>query len=271
MAKTEITKGDNAIISVVEEMVGGSLGPIAREQAGLPFSEGGCGIRLPSLTRGPARISGILTFQTEGHKRVGTPDLALNITPTDLPDVLQTLQSSLGPAFDPLHTFTHNMGSTWLADKQATSQAWWSDKLYAARKRSLLSQSTARDAARLIAQGTGIRSYWMQVTPSDEGCNRIPQDEYRLGLRWALGLPVLSQEHDGASCPACGKSVDIFGDHLMCCRRNNFYGRHFAVQEAFITMAQAANQPLQREAALPHFNSRSSGPALRPADVLFKP
>ena len=109
----------------------------------------------------------------------------------------------------------------------------------------------------------------MQVVPSDEGVNTIPRDEYRLGLRWTLGLPVLGQDHEGAKCQACGNTVDIHGDHLMCCRKNNFYGRHFAVQEAFITMAQAGDQPYKREVALSTHNATSSGQALRPADLLL--
>lgn len=100
----------------------------------------------------------------------------------------------------------------------------------------------------------------MQVVPSDEGCSRISRDDYRLGLRWHLGLPILSQDLDGAKCPACGATVDVFGDHLMCCRKNNFYGRHFAVQEAFITMAQAGDQPYAREVSLNRHNSHPRAP-----------
>ena len=115
----------------------------------------------------------------------------------------------------------------------------------------------------------------MQATQIDEGSGRISPEEYRLGLRWHLGLPVLPQDRDGATCPACGASVDVFGDHLLCCRRNNYYGRHFAVQEAFISMAQAGDMAFIREAPLSKANSNGvelawQGPALRPADLLLR-
>ena len=110
----------------------------------------------------------------------------------------------------------------------------------------------------------------MQVVPEDETTNYIKAEDYRLGLRWSLGLPLLSQEQEGAKCPACGTKVDVFGDHLLCCRRNNFYGRHFAVQESFASMAQAGDQPFRREVMLNKANNHPDGPALRPADMLLR-
>ena len=110
----------------------------------------------------------------------------------------------------------------------------------------------------------------MQVVPDDECRTRICAEDYRLGVRWTLGLPILSQDHEGARCPACHEQVDVYGDHLLCCRRNNFYGRHFAVQEAFISMAQAGDQPFRREAALTRSNEHPAGEALRPADLLLR-
>ena len=53
-------------------------------------------------------MSGILGYQLEGHKRVGVPDLALNICPPDLGDTLADLQHTLGATFDPLHSFIYN-------------------------------------------------------------------------------------------------------------------------------------------------------------------
>ena len=110
----------------------------------------------------------------------------------------------------------------------------------------------------------------MQVTHMDEGPSIIGPDEYRLGLRWMLGLPILRPNGEDATCPACGLVVDVFGDHLLCCRRNNFYGRHFAVQESFAAMAQAGGQPFVREAPLTKENRETQGAALRPADLLFR-
>ena len=110
----------------------------------------------------------------------------------------------------------------------------------------------------------------MQVTHMDEGHTIISPDEYRLGLRWMLGLPILSPDGEEATCPACGVMVDVYGDHLLCCRKNNYYGRHFAVQESFAAMAQAGGQPFVREAPLTKANGEAQGAALRPADLLLR-
>ena len=157
-----------------------------------------------------------------------------------------------------------------IADRQYAKQKWWDDHFTKARSRNMRLGLTGRDAARLEAQTGGLGAAWMQAAPADSACTIIRAEDYRLGLRWHLGLPVLSVENDKSECPACKEQVDIFGDHLLCCRRNNFYGRHYAVQEALISMAQSGDQPFLREAPLNKANNRTPGPALRPADILLR-
>ena len=111
----------------------------------------------------------------------------------------------------------------------------------------------------------------MQVVHMDEGTGCVRPEQYRLGLKWLLGVPVIASDCEGMPCPACGNAVDVFGDHLLCCRRNNFYGRHFAVQEALLTIAQVGGQPFVREAPMPRSSPEAQhGPALRPADILLR-
>ena len=114
---------------------------------------------------------------------------------------------------------------------------------------------------------------WIRVVHMDEGPARISPEDYRIGVRWQLGIPLLPLTLEAAICPVCNSPADVFGDHLLCCRRNNFYGRHFAVQEALVGMAQAADLSFVREAALPKSNQGPHGlrgPALRPADLLLR-
>ena len=114
---------------------------------------------------------------------------------------------------------------------------------------------TGRDAARLASQHGGLGAAWMQVVHMDEGPARISPEEYRICVRWHLGVPQLPQVNGAdASCPACHTPVDVYGDHLLCCWKNNFYGRHFAVQESLVAMAQAGDMAFAREAALPLSN-----------------
>ena len=265
-----LAKADDAIVGVVEEMVGGGLGAQSRQQVSLPFAVGGCGVRLPSNVRGPARLAGMAAYLQVGKRQVGVPDLAIGIVPDDAHDIIRHARMVVGEAFDPLVSWARDPGTICLADREFSKQHWWGERFDQARRRALAATATGRDAARLEAQNGGYGAAWMQVTPLDGSTSTISAEDYRLGLRWVLGLPLLGQHRDGAECPACGQKVDVFGDHLLCCRRNNFYGRHFAVQEAFVAMAQAGDQPFQREAQLAKRNAVPHGQPLRPADLLFR-
>ena len=264
-----MSAADEAILSVVETMVVAGLPPCARSQVGLPFSEGGRSVRLARDIRAPARIAAIAGYERSGKLEVGVPALARDVVPGDFPHVVRTLQDCLGGQFDPLLTWARDWSAVATCPRDQARQGWWSAEWASATRRRLQSQAHGRDAARLAAQQGGLGGAWMQVVHMDAGPSVISPDEYRLGLRWLLGLPILNPET--ATCPACGLVVDIHRDHLLCCRRNNYYGRHFAVQESFAAMAQAGGQPYVREAPLTRANTgTSSTGSLRPADLLFR-
>ena len=269
-AWSSLTKADAAIFNVVEEMVGGGLDPITRAQVGLPFSQGGCGVRLPTHVRDQARLAGMTAYLQNGRRQVGIPEMALGMLPDDAHAVIAHARGVLGQTFDPLVDWARDPTVIAVADREYAKQSWWGDRFDSARRSALTQSVESRNSARLESQSGGYGSAWMQVVPTDAGQGLIKAEDYRLGLRWVLGLPLLGQDKEGAKCPACGACVDVFGDHLLCCRRNNFYGRHFAVQESFISMAQAGDQPFMREVQLARANAVPNGPSLRPADLLLK-
>ena len=67
-------------------------------------------------------------------------------------------------------------------------------------------------------------------------------------------------------CPGCLGQVDCFGDHLLCCHRNNYTRRHQAVQGAIVSVVSDAAQPHAREVPIPDCPEGQ----LRPADILLK-
>ena len=129
----------------------------------------------------------------------------------------------------------------------------------------LLEASSPRDQARLLEQANSVGSAFMAVTPSPATNTIISTDTYRLGLRWWLGVPILIGD-PLPSCAGCQAPLDPFGDHLLCCPRNNFAERHNSVQDAFLSLLQAAGQGVQREQAVPGSDARE----LRPADLLLR-
>ena len=66
-------------------------------------------------------------------------------------------------------------------------------------------------------------------------------------------------------CPGCNAAVDVFGDHLLCCKRNNFLDRHTALQEDLVVILTEAGQPFTKEVVIPHCPDGQ----LRPADILL--
>ena len=59
--------------------------------------------------------------------------------------------------------------------------------------------------------------------------------------------------------------MDIFGDHLMCCKRNNFLNRHTAPQEGVAALLVETGQSFTKEVAIPNCPDGQ----LRPADILL--
>ena len=265
-----IARADTAIFNVFEGMIGQGLGPLQRRQVILPFSHGGCGVRLPSDVAAPARIAGLACHLRDGKTRVGVPLLAAGSRAADLGPVILNLQATFGTDYDPLKDWAADLSRVGCCQVEHTSQKWWTRQWGETKLRSLRKDATGRDSARLAAQSEGLGSAWMQVVHLDEGTGRIDPAEYRLGLKWLLGVPIIPADCVGTPCPACATPMDHHGDHLLCCRKNNFYGRHFAVQEALITIAQAGGQPFVREAPLTDASTNLRGPALRPADILLR-
>ena len=132
----------------------------------------------------------------------------------------------------------------------------------------MLDKVPPRDQARLLEQASGIGASFMCVPPSPGLHTTIPADEYRLALKWWLGLPLIEEPH-ASRCPGCQQWIDIFGDHLLCCKRNNYTDRHAAVQEALASCLTECGQVVEKEKELPE-DAQPQGQRLRPADLLLK-
>jgi hypothetical protein len=88
-------------------------------------------------------------------------------------------------------------------------------------------------------------------------------EQYRLGMRWWLGVPLLASLA-GSPCPGCTMPVDAAGDHFLCCKRNNFADRHDAVQDALFNILSGTGHAVSKEVPLQH----ALDSHLRPADLL---
>ena len=80
-------------------------------------------------------------------------------------------------------------------------------------------------------------------------------------------MPIIARD---TTCPACNQPLDHFGDHLLCCKHNNYSLRHNAVQNVLLDSLQTAKVAHQREVPLTtHNRGLSANTQIRPADILL--
>ena len=194
---------------------------------------------------------------------MGVPAYATAILPAFVLPVLGDLLTRFGPNFSPVPAWLANPAALATADPDHRNQRWWSTALGERTMRDLLDTESPRDQARLLEQRSGLGSTWMTALPSTGAGTIFSPVEYRLGLRWRLGVPLISSADH--VCPGCNGSVDPFWDHLVCCPRNNFLPRHAAVRDALFNILASSGQSVQRDVSLPSCADMH----LRPADLLL--
>ena len=95
----------------------------------------------------------------------------------------------------------------------------------------LFDQASARDRVRLRCIRDALCTQWLEICPTETLGLRLQPDEFIILLKWWLGLPLLPPDQY-AECSSCGEPLDIFGDHLLCCRKAGLIQRHNAVVQS---------------------------------------
>jgi hypothetical protein len=180
--------------------------------------------------------------------------------------VLQELAGRLGPNFDPVARWLGCVESIAKADKEHMQQKWWSEALGKRAVLNLLDQLPPREQSRLLEQQNTVGVAFMTTAPSTALHTTIQSDQYRLGLKWWLGMPLILDADEPMRCSGCQQACDRYGDHLLCCRRNNFNNRHAAVQECLSGILTESGQGHTREVRIPNVPDSQC----RPADLLLR-
>ena len=204
-------EADDVILSAFEDIVGCALTGTQRQQATMPFSAGGCGLKSPSKTRPAARISALLAYLGSGCHSVGVPQYAWTIPSAWIAPVLDDLESSLGVNFAPVQRWKgrHDLLSS--AEPTKWSQKWWNDAIGKASALRLLDQLSPRDQTRLLEQAGGVGTSWMTVTPNSTLHTLITSEEYSLALKWWLGAPIFPEEETERTARAARKCRTSLG------------------------------------------------------------
>ena len=148
-AETECHRLSVAIKHKAERVVGTTLDPRAWEQATLPISVGGLGVRDPKKIWPVARIAALVGFHIMGPTTVGTPAAFLSHTTSDWDATVARLQHDLGPVHEPTAHWASEPANLQSADPTYARQAWWAAEVKRARRAQLPAIGSVRGATRL--------------------------------------------------------------------------------------------------------------------------
>jgi hypothetical protein len=245
----------------VQDLLGTGIGEGTWEQVCLPIRLGGLGISDPHVLQPAARVAALLNLDKNGTSAVGVPAEALLTPAPDLQGTLRALQSQVGPHQEPLASWLSGTSALSSAANEHTTQKWWAEKVAEMQSQRLDSSGTARDRTRRVCQKGPVATGWLGALPNKALRTEIPDIEFRLLLRWWLGIPILPTGATLPRCPLCMGSIDPFGDHFVGCEQNRCTQRHNAFRDAFHAMCVRYGIAVQKEA--------ECVAGRRPADILL--
>jgi len=124
----------------------------------------------------------------------------------------------------------------------------------------LIEAATGRYVSRLGAQRAGKAGGWPSPPPSITG-----QGHCLSGANLpCLGMALLPADWAGRPCPLCGGPVDVFGDHVVTCKKAGFGDRLLRTKTLFCQVLTQFLVPHDRELDM-------FGNGRRHADILLKP
>ena len=261
-ASKHVSECASVLRSAMESLVGTALSDLQWFQASMPIRMNGCGVKNPGVLHYAARIACSVGFHLRSVSEVGVPGALVAMPLPDSVCVLNALKDQLGPNFDPVQGWlaapSLNLQS---AEQKHATQKWWAEHVYEELADRLPSWATMRDQARLAVQRNALGAPWLDGRTS--GNQGIPDAEFKLLLRWHLGIPILPLGVQLPACPLCQEAIDPYGDHFVTCSLNGCKQRHDRLRDAL-----ADN--LRRSGIL-HLVEQccSERSSLRPADVLL--
>ena len=251
---------DNSVKEAVEGILGSPLPPLQYDQAVLPISMGGLGLRQAKQHSSSAYLASVgatamlvqeirLQLQEQGEvpEATGEEDVGEGMT-----RMLAELNSRLGEPLTKVEACAMSQRVlSGLIDKEAA-------------QRLQNSAGSDRDKARLNCVAREGSGDWLTALPSKALGLHLRKSEFILAARYRLGLPIYLQE---GRCPMdnCQGFGDKYGDHSISCAINGErIAKHNHVRDAIhAAAAQAALGPKKEPAGL------LPGSDDRPADVLL--
>ena len=231
---------------VLSRILGQNLSDLEWNQAKLPVSMGGLGLRSPADHASAAYLSSIIQAR----------DLLKEIVRRD-----ETAPKS-DDALQHFSQLLNDEATFSLEHLQSESQKTMSHRIDSKLKDDLLSELGGnRDKARINSLSLPHAGDWLNSIPSTILGLHLKPCEFRLAALYRLGAPIFSSE---GKCPACPFRSDVYGDHAISCGyQGERIARHNQLRDVlFQTAVSAQLAPSREERAL------IPGVDQRPADVM---
>jgi hypothetical protein len=229
-----------------ESILGCGCPDAAWIQAGLPIRNGGLGLQQPMQVHAAAFVASCLA-EAAG---VCSVDGAEAPPQEEFWAAAARLATTLGSCRNPLPEWlaARKIPSAGvLVEGQCLKQQYWSGLWSTKVGEELLLTVGQRDTVRLLRQREPHAGAWLSAYPSEALGLHFGDEEFRLLLKFHLGLPVMHVEETGCACEDCGEPLDIFGDHAVSCRMAGAYSRHNQVASSLEAIAKAAGFVTHRE------------------------
>lgn len=170
------------------------------------------------------------------------------------------------------HEASKTSGEKWVAPLSCSPEPQPQSVASAALDRTtmdgLISRAGKRDVQRLRRLDVDHASAWISALPSSvDGKDTVMAPRvYLTCVRRLLGLPVISAP---APCPLCKQTMDVYGDHALCCKKSSdTITRHNRVRNLIFQFADLGLlSPEMEKLGILGVTDRSRR---RPGDVSFK-
>ena len=241
-------------------VLGTPIGERTWQQAKLPVSLGGVGLRQAQDHAPAAHTASILSLQVLMQSMLGVGEEAVQLHQEgegeDDGELSAGLLAALSAAQGELASKAELVGLT---------QRQISVKIDLHQHQKLIEdvgEEEVRERARLLSLSLPHAGDWLNTPPLTALGLHLRAAEFILAMKYRLGLPVFDRE---GPCPACLRHSDILGDHALCCGTGGErISRHNNLRDAFFdTAAQAGLAPVKEGRFL------LPGADRRPADVLL--
>jgi hypothetical protein len=236
---------DSMRTNVLREFIGADLPQKAIDQAALPLSMGGLGLRSTRDHSPAAFISsfnGVLPFLSKILSPMSSSTLSAESTLANSKLMLCRV-----------------VGSPKIADglMSSTSQKEISKEIDSFLYQSLITISTPSEQARLTCLQHSPQQLLFSVPLDPFEGFRLADDEVRFLIGSRLGLAIFC--NDGDPCPLCSAPMDSLGYHMATC---NFGGSTIRRHDALVKVVdehchQAAYNPKTEECCFPDTQHRA--------------